>query len=380
MRIALTLALVLISLLSVFQPPTNFFWMMASVVQEAGHFLAPACLLVLWWNARNGFLGRAGVALLFLATFLFLSPLMRAMVTGHRLQKEFEVGFGKTLAQSEGYQRLAPIQWKQLFLGIPASHSSPKTMLYTNLHQEKFALDFYPTAQPKAPCIVIVHGGGWDSGDRTNLDPLNHYLSDLGYAVATVDYGLSPEHLYPTPVEDVESAIRFLQEHGSELGIDIARIVLLGRSAGGQIALQVAYSPNKIPGIVGVVAYYAPADMVYGYHAPCNPRILDSRKLMEKYLGRKYSEDPAAYRASSPIEALTTKAPPTLLLHGIPDVLVAYEHTRRMEVKLTKLGVPHFTVDLPWATHGFDYIFSGPGSQVGLYFLERFLLKVTKSH
>lgn len=98
---------------------------------------------------------------------------------------------------------------------------------------------------------------------------------------------------------------------------------------------------------------------------------------MEGYLGGSFDGNPAAYRASSPVECANAESPPTLLLHGHPDVLVAYEHSRRLAARLASLGVPHFSVDLPWATHGYDFVFSGPGSQISLYFLERFLAEVT---
>jgi acetyl esterase/lipase len=66
-----------------------------------------------------------------------------------------------------------------------------------------------------------------------------------------------------------------------------------------------------------------------------------------------------------------------LFVNGEPDVLVAYEHTRRMNIKLTAEGVRHMVLNLPWATHGFDYAFNGPGSQLSIYTVERFLAAVT---
>jgi acetyl esterase/lipase len=207
------------------------------------------------------------------------------------------------------------------------------------------------------------------------LADLNAFLAAEGYAVASLEYRLAPKHLYPAPVEDVADAISFLRARAEELGIDASRLALMGRSAGGQIALQAAYT-LKDPGIKGVVAFYAPADMVFGYSLPTNPLIMDSRLLMKQYLGGGYEDHPGAYVASSPVEHLDKASPPTLLLHGRPDVLVSYRHTVHMRAKMESLGVRHFIVDVPWGAHGFDYVFRGPGSQISLYFIERFLAGV----
>jgi acetyl esterase/lipase len=249
-------------------------------------------------------------------------------------------------------------------------------------------LDFYPAARievesattggegtGKAPCVLIVHGGGWDTGERGQFKEVSAWLAGAGYAVASLDYRLAPRHVFPAPVEDVRDALAWLRAHANELRIDPGRFVLLGRSAGGQIALQAAYT-LKDPGVRGVIAFYAPADMVFGYTLPGNPLILDSRRVMDRYLNGGCRESDAPCRAASPLEFADRDAPPTLLLHGRPDVLVSFRHTVHLNRKLDSLGVPNAVVDLYWGTHGFDYFFRGLGSQISLYFVERFLARV----
>jgi acetyl esterase/lipase len=60
--------------------------------------------------------------------------------------------------------------------------------------------------------VVVIHGGGWDTGNRRQLPELNSWLARAGYAVASLDYRLAPEHAYPAPVEDVRDAIAFLKK------------------------------------------------------------------------------------------------------------------------------------------------------------------------
>jgi acetyl esterase/lipase len=88
---------------------------------------------------------------------------------------------------------------------------------------------------------------------------LNDWLARQGYAVASIDYRLCPEHKWPAQREDLLEAIEFLRAHATALGIDQAQFVLLGRSAGGQIATATAYWQHD-PTIRGVVALYPPTD------------------------------------------------------------------------------------------------------------------------
>ena len=92
-----------------------------------------------------------------------------------------------------------------------------------------------------------------------------------------------------------------------------------------------------------------------------------------------FERRPEDFRPLSPIEFADASSPPTLLFHGSRDVLVSHRHALRLDARLEALRVPHFTADLPWAVHAYDYVFSGPGSQISLYFLERFLAGVTRS-
>lgn len=378
MKAAFALILLAAASLAVFPPPHYLLWKLSIAVKEGGHWLAPPCLfLSLWSLVRPGWSAKAAGGMFLVAAFLLASPLARAYLASSRLQQAFVQAFPGA-AKDHASLRPAPLSVRDLLLGLPVTRGEPRTLVYARRGGSDLRLDFLPAsgAAGPAPCLLVVHGGGWDGGDRRQLDELNHHLARRGYAVASLDYRLAPAHRYPAPVEDVGAALAYLRSHAAGLRIDSSRLVLLGRSAGGQIALQAAYAGREA-GLRGVIAFYAPADMVFGYSLPVNPRILDSRKLMENYLGGTYGAVPDAYRASSPVEAVASGSPPTLLLHGHPDVLVAYEHTRRLRARLASLGVRHFVVDLPWAAHGYDYMFSGPGSQLSLYFLERFLLEVT---
>ncbi len=102
-----------------------------------------------------------------------------------------------------------------------------------DLHLDIFRSDSITLPQP---AVVMIHGGGWSSGDRSLQYPLAIELAKRGYVTVPVEYRLSPEALYPAGLHDVKAAVRWIQQHGAEYGIDPSRIAVAGSSAGGHLA------------------------------------------------------------------------------------------------------------------------------------------------
>jgi len=156
------------------------------------------------------------------------------------------------------------------------------------------------------------------------------------------------------------------------------RLVLFGRSAGGQIAAAVGYGARD-PAIRGVIALYAPQDMPFVWSVSREDDALNSAKLMRQYLGGPPDEARRAlYLSASGQWLAQTDSPPTLLIHGSLDTLSWDRHSERLNARLAELRVPHYYLRLPWATHGFDFNPDGPGGQLADYALSRFLARVTR--
>jgi acetyl esterase/lipase len=252
-----------------------------------------------------------------------------------------------------------------------------KTITYVKYPDTVLTFDFYPSQiKGNKPCVIVIHGGSWSSGDSQQLPELNNYLANQGYNVASINYRMAPKYTSPAPLDDVRAALTYLRAHAIELKIDTNNFVLLGRSAGAQIAMLSAYTLHDKT-IKGLIDFYGPADMVWGYSKPANKLVMDSRGVMERYLGGSYKNVQQNYFASSPIEYVDRQSPPTLIIHGANDVLVAYEHSNRLSKKLKGNNIKHYWLKLPWATHGFDYNINGPGGQLSTYTIERFLKVVT---
>jgi acetyl esterase/lipase len=361
--------------LTAFRSPDWLNWKLALLAGEFGHWAALVALGIggAAWVMRAGHAGWAGgsVALSLIAAGLLLKPTWEAAQIGRVLPQQLEAAFGGA----------APGRAAFSVVGLP--ESAPATVaVETREFAPGLKLDFYRAAAAAgsgqgAPCVVVIHGGGWDSGDRGQLAGFNHGLAQLGYAVAAIEYRLAPKFRWPAQREDTLAALAFLKKNAAELGVDATRLVLFGRSAGGQIASAVGYGAND-PAIRGVVSFYAPHDMFFAYTYAVEDDILKSPNLMRQYLGGPPAAAKANYESASGHQMVKAGSPPTLLVHGTIDTLVWYRHSVRLSARLAAARVPYVYVELPWATHAFEFNHAGPGGQLARYALEHFLAAVTK--
>ncbi len=371
LRLIIIIILLLASFLTVFKAPTYHLWLLAVLVGEYGILFIGITLLALLAGFLPGRYVWQGTVLGALAVALYLYPIVSAYVISKSVDKDISHSFlqsRSTLHQSS----LKPFSFTKLFQLDPLQ-TQFKTFTYISYADTNLTLDYYPaTVRGKRPCVMVIHGGSWSSGDSRQLPELNAVLSQAGYQVVSTNYRLSPKWQSPAPLEDITAALNYLHKHADVLQIDTGKIVLLGRSAGAQIALLAAYTLQQ-QGIKGVIDFYGPADMVWGYSLPASKLVMDSRRVMANYLGGLYPDVPKQYAASSPIEFVNRHAVPTLMIHGANDVLVAYGHSERLRRKLVENQVPFYWLKLPWATHGFDYHLNGPGGQLCTYTILRFL-------
>jgi acetyl esterase/lipase len=377
LRLLFLILLFIASLFTVVKAPAYYLWLLAVLVSEYGVLFIITTVLI--WLA--GFLvskpqWRISTLIAAAALVLFASPMVRAHNVANNLKADLDKAFPLDQNSVSSAQGSEPFNLFKLLIKDPKA--SYKTLNYVSYPDTTLTLDYYQTMSPgKRPCVVVIHGGSWSSGDSKQLPELNGVLATAGYQVVSINYRLSPRWKSPAPVQDVVATLNYLHQHATEMRIDTSRFILLGRSAGAQIALLAAYT-IKQQGIKGVIDFYGPADMVWGYSIPAPKLVMDSRQVMANYLGGHYPKVPQNYAASSPIRYVNKHTVPTLIIHGENDVLVAYEHSRRLSDTLKKNLVPHYWLQLPWATHGFDHHLNGPGGQLSTYAVQRFLQKVSR--
>ena len=120
---------------------------------------------------------------------------------------------------------------------LPPGVEVKSDLIYARYGQRALHLDLFRSANKEfLPAVILIHGGGWRTGDRSQGIPIAQRLAARGYVAVTVEYRLSIEALYPAAVHDLKAVIRWLRAHGAEHLIDTTRIVALGCSAGGQLA------------------------------------------------------------------------------------------------------------------------------------------------
>jgi acetyl esterase/lipase len=183
-----------------------------------------------------------------------------------------------------------------------------------------------PKEAGKHPAILAIHGGGFRGGSRKGYQAICTTLAERGYVCATADYRLAPAAPFPAAVYDVKSAVRYLRANASRLGIDPAKIGVMGGSAGGHLALFLGVTGN-VPEFEGdgpnrdqssrvsvVVDYYGPSDLTKSYG-----RSVDAAEVLPLFLGGDLAHARAMHLRASPLNWVTPDAAPTLAIQGTKD-------------------------------------------------------------
>ena len=234
-----------------------------------------------------------------------------------------------------------------------------------------------PQGGTSRPAVLLVHGGGWVSGDRAQLHGYGILLGRIGYVCVATEYRLAGEAKWPAQLHDVKAALRWMRANAQQLGIDPNKISVSGNSAGAHLSLMMAATPNRAEfegegGNAGVptevaasVAFYAPAQL----YAPGEP----VREELSFLFGRGYSMETA--RAASPIDYASASFPPTLLITGNNDELVPDEASFRMYRALIGAGAKAELHVYSEAPHAFDATpeFGRHAAAIMALFLDRYV-------
>jgi acetyl esterase/lipase len=232
-------------------------------------------------------------------------------------------------------------------------------------------LDVYrPRSAGLHPMLVQIYGGAWQRGSPDDDSSFASWFASRGYVVVGIDYRHAPAYRWPAQIEDVRSAIGWLLAHAGELEADTQRIALIGRSAGGQLALVAAYQ-GGLP-VRAVVSYYGPTDLPEGWRKPPRPDPIHTRPVLETFLGGRPDSLPVAYHDASAVNYASARVPPTLLIHGSRDHIVEPRFGRELHDALRNAGAISVLLEMPWADHAFD-LPNGISAQISLYYTERFL-------
>jgi acetyl esterase/lipase len=215
---------------------------------------------------------------------------------------------------------------------------------------------YAPKDAKPLPVVINIHGGGWNHGNKESQGGFASWFK-LGFAVANVEYRLTPQATAPAAIEDVRCAMLYLVKHAKELNIDPNRIVFAGTSAGAHLALLAGLLQNNhhfdtnclgIDGfkVVAIIDQYGIADVwdwAYG------PNIRS--KSATNWLGAR-AKDEAFAASLSPISYVTKASPPTLIVHGDADPVVPYQESVALYKKYQDAGVVSQFITVSGGKHG----------------------------
>lgn len=201
---------------------------------------------------------------------------------------------------------------------------------FAQVGDRQLKLDLYLPDARNAPLIVYVHGGAWRSGSRSSV-PLRTLVA-RGFAVASVDYRLSPVARFPAQIHDIKAAVRFLTARQEVYGYDARRIAIAGSSAGAHLAALVGVSNGNrdLEGTVGghldqsadvqaIVSFYGASNLTTILEQSTPKGLAVRIPALQLLLGDLPDKAPELARLASPVFHVDANDPPLLLLHGNHD-------------------------------------------------------------
>jgi acetyl esterase/lipase len=205
--------------------------------------------------------------------------------------------------------------------------------LMTDLHM--------PQGVKRPPLILFIHGGGWKNGNRKRCKLA--WVAKHGYAIASIDYRLSQEAIFPAQIHDCKGALRWLRANQDQHGYDASKVVVARTSAGGHLAAMMATSgdvkelegntggnPDQSSRVQGALDYYGPTDFILrSYHQPS--KTDDPKGSVLQLLGGPVRENPEIARLASPSVHVSEDDPPLLILHGQNDKTVYLRQSEHLK-------------------------------------------------
>ena len=276
-------------------------------------------------------------------------------------------------------------QMKKNFPGVTVVHefhysdvSEKKGITYCAINHRNLLIDAFMPKEKNAQkriAVIMIHGGGWRSGNRSQHYPLAESLAHLGYVCFTPEYRLSTEALFPAAVYDIKAAIRWVRTNASNYNVDTSKIVIAGFSAGGELAAFIGTTGNMplfegcncSTGVTTNVAAVVDIDGTLSFTNSESGEGDDSKHTSAAtyWFGYPKKGNEVLWEAASPLSYVSAQTPPTIFINSSLDRMHAgredYIHVLDSnhiysEVHSFK-GAPHsFCLFNPWFDPTLKYI------------------------
>ena len=242
-------------------------------------------------------------------------------------------------------------------VAYPIGYTDQLNLVYTTSPGWEGKMDLYLPSKDKglSPAIINIHGGGWSGGSKDTQGGFSPYFK-AGFAVANIAYRLTGQATAPAAIEDTRCALIYLIKNSKALNIDVNKIIIMGGSAGGHLALMGGLLANdnrfdtNCPGVKNIKV--AAIIDKYGIVDVGDKRYGKFRSGSEKkWLGGKVG-DQAFIESVSPIYQVKKDSPPIFIAHGDADPTVPIQQSIDLKKKLDELGVKNEFMTIPGGLHG----------------------------
>lgn len=255
------------------------------------------------------------------------------------------------LAQTNADSIYKPVEY-------PDDFSAQLNVVYSTINGWEGKVDLYlpPKKNKPTPVVINIHGGGWNHGKKEEQTGFSTFFK-AGFAVANMEYRLTGQATAPAAIEDTRCVLIYLIKNAKELNIDVNKIIIMGGSSGGHLALMGGLLGNdhrfdsncmgaEIIKVAAIIDKYGITDVwdwAYG------PNIRS--KSATNWLGDK-AKDEAFAKSVSPISYINKNSPPVFIVHGDADPTVPYQQSVDLHKKLMEAGVKTTFITVTGGLHG----------------------------
>ena len=270
---------------------------------------------------------------------------------------------------------------------VRADGTVTRDVEYARAGDHRLLLDLYlpvRSSENRPRLLVWVHGGAWRAGSKDNVPVLG--LLEHGFAIASVEYRLSPVARFPAQIHDCKAAIRFLRAKQNEFGIDASRIGIIGSSAGGHLAAEIGVTnghqelegwlgafPRSSSDVQAIVDYYGPTNFLTILQQS-TPHGLSVRvSALQLLLGGQPDEQTELAKLASPVFHVDRNDPPLLLIHGDQDPQVPINQSHELHGRYKELKLPVEFLVIHGGAHGGEQFYDRERIEHVAGFLRRWL-------
>lgn len=204
----------------------------------------------------------------------------------------------------------------------------------------------------QTPFVLLIHGGGWNSGDKSDFNAFQDSLMARGMASASISYRYAGSTVhYGAMMADVDAALNYCMAQAASWQTRSSDFVMSGYSAGGHMALLYSYNYDNRQKVKTVISLAGPTDMT-DYSWLNYAVLVNLIGAIENMTGAVYTLNqplPAAFAEASPIRHIRNM--PTLMIHGTADVVVYYSQSQALQAQLNAMGITNKLVSINNAGH-----------------------------